>query len=168
MNPETRKTLLNGGCHCGSVRYRLDWPLPDRLASNQASSVKREILIPGRRCGCTFCTRFQGTWASDPEARLEFASGARNHLTAYRFATASAQFMFCARCGVLLVALSTIDERERAVINIRTLDQTPVEAGTGQSEYVIDESESCFDGEDLEQRTARRSERWIATVVWLP
>jgi len=167
MNPETPKILLNGGCHCGSVRYSLDWPLTDRQVSNNEPSENTGFLIPGRRCGCTFCSCFQGTWTSHPEACLQFASGARNYLTAYRFATASAQFMFCAHCGVILAALSTIEEREWAVINVRTLDQSPVRDGPGQSEYFIKESESCFGDEDLKQRTARHRDRWIATVVWL-
>ena len=50
---------LTGSCHCKTMDYRLDWP-------DQAES------IPARRCSCTYCSRFGGTWTSHPKASYNF------------------------------------------------------------------------------------------------
>ena len=83
---------LGGGCHCRSIRYQLEWPAGSGL-------------IPARRCGCSFCTRFNGTWTSHPEAKLDMAETASQPATRYRFATGTADFLFCAACGVVVVAI---------------------------------------------------------------
>lgn len=91
-----------------------------------------------------------------------FEPGGRNQLVPYRFGTLSADFMFCRKCGVVVTAIAKIDHVDRAVLNVRTLD-LPEE---GDQPFVLEESEGCFDGEDLEQRTSRRRDRWIGQVNW--
>ena len=45
--------LIEGRCHCGNIRFALDWqPDPE--------------TIPARACTCTFCTRHGGVWTSYP------------------------------------------------------------------------------------------------------
>ena len=49
---------FTGGCHCRALHFRLDWP-------------EDAGPLPARRCTCSYCTRFDGTWTSHPDARLE-------------------------------------------------------------------------------------------------
>ena len=134
---------LAGRCHCGAIHYQLEWP--------DACPV-----IPARRCSCSYCTRFRGTWTSHPEAKLEISIGHDEHLGRYRFGTGTADFLFCGTCGVNLVALSEIDGILKAVLNIATIDN--------HHELDFDHSESDFDGESTEERQERRAARWIAQV----
>lgn len=141
MSPARR--LFQGGCHCGANRYRLAWP------GGQES-------LPARRCTCTFCTRFNGTWTSHPDAGLDMLENRDSPLTRYRFGTATADFLFCSRCGVTLAAVCEIGGRMRAVVNVNTLD--------GRDPIDFDCSDSDFEGESPVQRLDRRRERWIGRV----
>jgi hypothetical protein len=135
--------LLTGSCHCAANRYRLEWPAGIRA-------------LPARRCGCTFCTRFNGTWTSHPEAGLEIRESAEFPLTRYRFGTATADFLFCSRCGVALAVLCEIAERTYAVVNVNTLN--------ARDEIDFERSDSEFDGESRDRRLERRAQRWIGRV----
>jgi len=132
-----------GGCHCGAVRYRLDWP-------------EGGGALPARRCGCSYCKRFDGTWTSLPEARLDIHTFG-NPTGRYRFATGTADFLFCARCGVTVAALDANGGELKAVVNIHTLD----DAATIE----FDRSDSDFEGETRGARLARRAARWIGEVT---
>ena len=46
-----------GSCHCGNIRFTLDW-LPDPLE------------IPARACGCSFCVKHGGVRTSYPYGAL--------------------------------------------------------------------------------------------------
>ena len=76
----------------------------------------------------------------------------------YRFGTNTADFRFCATCGVTLFALSRIDGREYAVVNVNTL--------TLPDGVETDLSDSDFEQESQTDRLDRRSRRWIGEVVW--
>lgn len=141
------ESTLEGGCHCGAVRYSLEWPEPP-------------AVIPARRCGCSFCTRFNGIWTSHPGARLEMRVAGDVPMSRYRFGTRTADFRFCSRCGVALLATCEIGGSTRAVLNVNTLDE--------DQKIEFDSSDSCFDGESLEQRLARRGRNWIGTVTGIP
>jgi hypothetical protein len=39
--------MLQGGCHCGNIRFTLDWPA-------------QPARIPARECDCTFCRKHGG------------------------------------------------------------------------------------------------------------
>lgn len=145
MSAPAGAILLSGACHCGGSRYRLEWPTA-------------AAELPARRCDCSYCRRFDGTWISDPGARLTIETDAPDRLGCYRFGTRTADFRFCRTCGVTLFAICGIDGRERAVVNAHTLVLPE-----GMS---IDVSDSHFDGETVEQRLDRRAARWIATVEW--
>lgn len=135
--------LLEGGCHCGANRYRLHWP--------QAGT-----RLPARRCTCTFCKRFNGTWTSHPDAALNILESSEHPLSRYRFGTATADFLFCSRCGVALVATCEVAGSLRAVVNVNTLD--------GVEDLEWDRSDSVLDAETLDQRLGRRMKNWIAQV----
>jgi hypothetical protein len=138
---------LEGGCHCGAVRYVLDWP--------EAAKI-----IPARRCNCSFCTRFNGTWTSHPDALIDITVDPAQPMSVYRFGTQTAGMLFCGRCGVMVFATCKLDDRTRAVVNVNTLDE-------GQ-ECELELSDSCFEEEALEQRLERRAANWIGHVRFRP
>jgi len=141
VNPRPR--LLDGGCHCGANGYRLEWP-------GGAGA------LPARRCTCTFCTRIDGTWTSHPQAVLEIREHREHPLTRYRFGTATADFLFCSRCGIVLAAVCEIGGRQLAVVNVQTLE--------ARDELAFDRGDSDFEGESRAQRLNRRLGRWIGRV----
>lgn len=135
--------LIDGACHCGNLRFALDWPDDVRP-------------IPARACGCTFCTKHGATWTSHPDARLRITVEDAAQLQRYAFGTRTADFLVCGRCGVPLVAISAIDGHDYAVVNVNAFE--------GFDASQLDRSRSDFDGEAVEDRLARRRSRWIADV----
>jgi hypothetical protein len=135
--------ILTGACHCGAVSYELLWPDPFDA-------------VPARRCSCSYCTRFNGTWTSHPDASLIIDTSAGPPPGRYRFGTGTADFLFCKACGVTVAALCDTSGGQKAVVNINTLDD-------GQN-LDFDHSDSDFDDESLAQRLDRRMDRWIGTV----
>lgn len=75
--------------------------------------------------------------------------------SAYTFATRTADFFVCARCGALPWVTSVIEGRTYAAVNANTFDVPP-----GASAAPL----RSFDGEPVEDRLARRKLTWIATV----
>jgi len=136
--------MLTGGCHCRSIHYELDWP--DAAAA-----------IPARRCSCSYCTRFRGTWTSHPEAKLFIRTRNDQLPGRYRFGTETADFLFCSQCGVTVAALCESDRDLMAVLNINTLD--PDES------LVFETIDTDFGKESVEQRLARRTAGWIGNVI---
>lgn len=134
---------IEGGCHCGNVRYTLDWP-------DDASR------IAARACGCGFCVKHGGVWTSSREARLEATIADRALLSTYAFGTRTARFHVCARCGVPPFVTSEIDGALYAVVNVNTFEN--VDRST------VDRSPADFEGEDIESRLARRQRNWIPAV----
>lgn len=132
----------HGGCHCSAIRYRLEWP--------DAGGP-----VPARRCGCSYCTRFNGTWTSHPEAQLAIHVSGQG-AGRYRFATGTADFLFCKHCGVTVAALGEDSGAIIAVVNINTLDDAGI---------AFDHSDSDFEGETLDARLDRRAARWIGNVT---
>ena len=137
---------IQGRCHCGNIRFELDWPDDVRP-------------IPARACGCSFCTRHGGVWTAHPRAPLRVAQRDAGEVTAYRFGTETADFHVCRRCGVAPVVTSTIDGRVHAVANVNAF--VDVDPGLLQHAAV------SFDGEDAGDRLARRQRHWIGEVVFV-
>ncbi len=133
---------LVGGCHCGNLSVALDWP--------------DDAVVPVRCCGCSFCRRHAGSWTSHPRASLTVRVRSRADLSRYRFGTETADFLICARCGLVPAAVSRIDGRDYAVVNVRTLELDPAQRAPPQS--------TDFDGEDIAQRLKRRQRNWIGDV----
>ena len=132
---------LEGGCHCGAVRYELTWPDGGR--------------VPARRCGCDYCRRFDGQWTSHPDARLDLTMAVEP--IRYRFGTATADFLSCARCGVVVAAIDDSDATLRAIVNVHTLDDAAA--------MDFDRSDSDFSAETREARLARRAKNWMGDVT---
>ena len=74
----------DGGCHCGTIRFRV------RLSDGLRSA---------RRCSCSYC-RMRGAVAlSAPIGGLTILSG-EERLATYRFNTGTAKHHFCSVCGI--------------------------------------------------------------------
>ncbi len=135
--------LLRGGCHCGDLEYQLEWP-------------ENPVLMPARRCGCSFCTRFNGTWTSHPSASLVIRESRENPAIRYRFGTATADFLICSRCGIAIAATCDAGKGLQAVVNVNTLAE--------EQAIRFDASDSNFDGEAVQDRLQRRTANWIGQV----
>ncbi len=134
---------INGSCHCGNIRYRLNWP------GDGAE-------IPARACGCSFCTRHAGAWTSHRDSELFATVSDESAVSKYRFGTGSADFYVCSSCGVVPFAISVIENRQYAVVNVNTFEEVD------PSSFV--RVATNFDSEDSERRLERRTRTWIRSV----
>jgi hypothetical protein len=75
---------VQGGCHCGAVRFEAEVPEPP---------------VPTLDCNCSVCRMTGFLHVIVPHARFELLSG-RDALTSYRFGTGTAEHLFCQYCGV--------------------------------------------------------------------
>ncbi|MGD8317504.1 MAG: GFA family protein [Myxococcales bacterium] len=82
MNGEVSAEFLEGGCHCGAVRYRV-------------TIRKREVV----QCNCSICTKKGFIHLIVPEKDFELVQGA-DALTTYTFGTHTAKHHFCRHCGI--------------------------------------------------------------------
>lgn len=114
-----------GGCHCGSLRWRLD-------TGNSLAD------FTPRACDCDFCTSHGAAWISDPEGSLQVRDTA-SHLRRYRQGSGQADFLICGNCGVL-VAVTCVDDRGllRGAVNRNSFDQRhALPAGTVASPQLL-------------------------------
>jgi len=139
--------LIDGKCHCGNIRFELEWP-------GEAGDMT------ARACGCSFCTKHAGVWTAHPQAGLSVYVADPALVSPYAFATRTAVFQVCARCGVVPLVISDIDAQRYAVVNVNAFEQLDpsriVRAG------------ASFDSEDAGARLERRQRNWIARVAFAP
>lgn len=98
--------ILQGGCHCGAVRFEARLPEPP---------------LPALDCDCSICAMTGFLHVMVPHADFELLIG-RGALASYRFGTGAAEHLFCATCGVK----SFYQPRSHAEcwsLNARCLDQ---------------------------------------------
>ena len=81
MNDVTNK-WLEGGCHCGAVRFRVRIHSPRALA-----------------CNCSICAKKGFINLIVAAEDFELTAGA-DQLQTYRFNTGTAQHKFCRTCGI--------------------------------------------------------------------
>ena len=137
--------LIHGKCHCGNIAFSLLWePDPTEL--------------PARACSCSFCVKHGGVWTSNPRGQLEVRIGDRSSVSSYAFGTRTAEFHVCARCGVVPVVTSRIDERLYAVVSVNAFEGVPP--------ALLRRAPASFDGEGTDSRLERRKRTWIADVRW--
>ena len=135
--------IIEGGCHCGNLRFALTWePDPDE--------------IPARACTCTFCVKHGGVWTSTPTGSLVVKVREPRRVSRYQFGTKTAEFHVCADCGVVPVVTSRIAGHEYAVVSVNALEG--VDAGR------LRRGSANFDGEGTGDRLERRKRHWIAKV----
>jgi hypothetical protein len=138
--------LIRGSCHCGNIRFTLNWrPEPAQ--------------IPARACGCTFCQKHGGVWTSCPEGALQVSIADQALVGLYRFGTGSADFHVCGRCGVVPLVTSAIAGRLYAVVSVNAFE--------GIDPALLQHAPASFEGEDESTRLARRARNWIADVRFI-
>ncbi len=94
---------LEGGCHCGAVRFRV-----------------RVDVFEASECNCSICTPKGILHLIVPPERFELLKGA-DALSTYTFNTGIAKHRFCKRCGMhpFYTPRSHPDQID---VNIRCLD----------------------------------------------
>ena len=137
--------MIRGRCHCGNIAFSLTWD-PDPAE------------IPARACTCTFCAKHGGLWTSNPRGALRVEIADANSVSRYAFGTETAEFHICARCGVVPVVTSRIDERVYAVVSVNAFEN--VDAA------LLRRAPITFDAEEKTSRLARRKRSWIADVTF--
>lgn len=112
MNKQTWK--LQGGCHCGAVRFRATVSRP----------AGEPLLV--HACNCSMCRKLGFQHLIVPAAGFELVQG-DDTLSCYTFNTGVAKHYFCSRCGVksFYIPRSNPDGYS---INLRCLDSVPEEA----------------------------------------
>ena len=135
--------LITGTCHCRNISFTLTWE-PDPAE------------IPVRGCTCSFCLKHGGVWTSNPKGILRIAVEHPALVSRYAFETRTAEFQVCARCGIVPVATSRIDDNLYAVVNVNTFE--------GVAPSLLHRASASFDGEGQASRLDRRKRNWIADV----
>ena len=138
--------LIRGKCHCGNISFSLTWE-PEPSA------------IPARACTCSFCTKHGGVWTSKPGGTLEIAVKDPTHVSKYAFGTRTAEFHICARCGIVPVVTSRIDDHLYAAVSVNAFE--------GVDQSLLRRESANFDGEEEDSRLARRKRNWIAKVKYI-
>ncbi len=117
---------IEGGCHCGKVRF--------------------EAEVPGRveliDCNCSICRATGYLHLIVPHADFRLLTD-ESALTSYRFGTGTASHLFCATCGIK----SFYQPRSHPTawsVNWNALDEVPRPAATVTQ----------FDGRNWEQARA--------------
>ncbi len=94
---------LEGGCHCGKVRFRV---------AAELSGVTE--------CNCSVCTKKGYLHLIVPSEEFELLTG-EDELSTYRFQTGVAQHRFCKTCGVQSFYVPRSDP-DKIDVNVRCLD----------------------------------------------
>jgi hypothetical protein len=128
---------VQAACHCGDLRFVL-------------TASRSPADLPYRVCHCEHCSRRRPIYTSDPAGAVAFDLAPGGSLLRYRFATATADFVSCARCGCLAAALCLIDGRAFAVVNAALFVERPT-----ITPVTID-----AEGESAEARLQRRARTW--------
>jgi hypothetical protein len=122
-----------GRCHCGAIRLEFETDRP---------------LAP-RACQCGFCRRHGVRTVSDPAGSAVLTLGAE--VMRYRFASKAADYVLCTTCGVYVGAVTRIDGRTLATLNLNAFDDPkPDLQGVAVS----------YDGETAKAKAERRFARW--------
>ena len=113
--------VLEGGCHCGAVRFRV--------------TVRSREAV---ECNCSMCAKKGFLHLIVPENDFELVRGA-DALTTYTFGTRTAKHHFCSHCGIHSYYRPR-SHPEQVDVNLRCLD------GVDLSNFSL----SAFDGQNWE------------------
>ena len=100
---------MQGGCHCGRVRFRVTADL-DRVTE----------------CNCSMCAKKGFLHLIVPPGQFELVSGA-DELSTYRFNTMTAKHTFCKHCGIHPFYVPRSDP-DKIDVNVRCLDNIELAA----------------------------------------
>ena len=105
MTTTPEKQNLQGGCHCGAVRYSAQVDLGGAF-----------------RCNCSICSKTAATVAPCEPSAFELRSG-HAELLEYRFGQGVLTRFFCSRCGIHCFARGRDPSGAEFVgINVNTLE----------------------------------------------
>jgi hypothetical protein len=113
---------MQGGCHCGRVRFRVTADL-DRVTV----------------CNCSICSKKGFLHLIVPPGQFELVSG-KDELTTYTFNTGVAKHTFCKHCGIHAFYVPRSDP-DKIDVNARCIDDIDLAAL----------SLKYFDGKNWEQ-----------------
>lgn len=135
MTSEPAPEVLEGGCHCGAVRYKV-----------------KVRARSGVRCNCSICDKKGFLHLIVDEEDFELLRGL-DTLSTYTFGTHVARHHFCSRCGIHSFYRPR-SHPERVDVNVRCLE------GVAPSDFKFYE----FDGQHWEQsvdalRASQRSDQ---------
>lgn len=74
--------MLDGSCHCGAVKFQVDWEVTELTT-----------------CDCSLCAMRNAVMAKVPEKALTVLEG-ESTLTLYQWNTRRARHYFCKQCGI--------------------------------------------------------------------
>jgi hypothetical protein len=117
---------MQGGCHCGRVRFRVTADL---------DSVTY--------CNCSICSKKGFLHLIVPPEQFELLSG-KDNLTTYEFNTRTAKHMFCKTCGIHAFYVPRSDP-DKIDVNVRCIDDIDI------STLTI----ATFDGQHWEEAMGR-------------
>lgn len=98
-----------GGCHCGRVRYEVDFEIQNGLS-----------------CNCSICQKRGALLAFVPDRQFTLLSG-ENDLIDYQFAKKVIHHLFCKVCGVGSFAKGRDGQKMMYAINLRCLDNVDLD-----------------------------------------
>lgn len=101
----------SGACHCGNIQIAFQ---STRLLGD----------LQPRSCDCSFCRKHGASYVSDPKGKLVITVQDRSLLSSYRQGSASAEFLICAKCGVLAAVIYAEGERLYAAVNGKTIENS--------------------------------------------
>ncbi|XP_052189777.1 uncharacterized protein LOC127799619 [Diospyros lotus] len=81
---DSEMVVHNGGCHCGSVRWR----------------VRAPSSVVAWQCNCSDCYMRGNTHFIVPLDRFELLGDGKQFLTTYTFGSHTAKHTFCKVCGI--------------------------------------------------------------------
>ena len=143
MSDTENLVRIDGGCHCGNIRFAFSRPAWGDT-------------IQARACGCSFCQKHGGLHTSHPQGRLDIRIADDALVQRYRFGTKTAEFYVCKSCGVEPLVTSEIDGTIYAAVSARAFE--------GIDPAIIEIATADFDGEGTGDRLARRKQNWIGRV----
>lgn len=99
-------THVEGGCHCGAVRFEADIDLANT-----------------NECNCSHCAKKGFILTFTPADNFKITSG-KDKLTEYRFNKKMIEHLFCSVCGVQPFGRGKgPDGSEMAAVNVRCVDE---------------------------------------------
>jgi hypothetical protein len=119
--------VMQGGCHCGRVRFKVTATL-DRVTY----------------CNCSICSKKGFLHLIVPPEQFELLSG-KDNLATYQFNTGTAKHTFCKTCGIhpFYVPRSDPDKIDVNVCCLDDIDVSTLTIGT-------------FDGKNWEETIGQR------------
>ena len=105
------KKTYTGGCHCGSVRYKVTTDLSQVIS-----------------CNCSICSKKGHLLTFVPTDAFELSSG-EGKVTDYQFNRMNIHHLFCSTCGISSYGTGTGPDGKRMYsINVRCLEGVDLSA----------------------------------------